>query len=241
MRIPLAALALALAATYAAPARAAPDDEAAIDARLVFLETVLAREEGKMHTWRETWISAFSGLTLLQLGLGAATTDPAVRGTAIVGGTKSLLAAASILAVPATAIKASSTLAPLGGRTPRERRARLLAAEQLLEASAGEARFRRSWIPLVAGALLNLGGATVMWVGYHRPGAGWFGLGSGLVVGQLFYQTQPTGAITAWAAYTRALAQGKAPPSAASVAAKEPSIHWSIAPSAGGVVVQGTF
>jgi hypothetical protein len=240
MRIFFAGLVLALVATHAAPARAAPDDEAAIDARLAFLEAVLAREEGKMHTWRESWISAFSALSLVQLGLGSATTDPAVRGTAFVGGTKSLLAVASILAVPTTAIKASSTLQGLAARTPKERRARLRAAEQILEASAGEARFRRSWIPLVAGAFLNLGGAAVMWVGYHRPGAGWFGLGSGVVVGQLFYQTQPTGAITAWAAYTRALEQGKAPP-LASLVVKEPSIRWSIAPSAGGLVVQGTF
>ena len=41
---------------------------------------------------------------------------------------------------------------------------------------------------------------------------GWFGLGSGLAVGQLFYQTQPTGAITAWSAYTRSRDLGKAPP-----------------------------
>ncbi|MEP7123393.1 MAG: hypothetical protein ABJE95_20875 [Byssovorax sp.] len=239
MRIPVAGLVLALAATHAAPAHAAPDD-AAIDARLAFVEAVLAREEGKLRTWRESWISTFSALALLQLGLGGATTDPAVRGTALIGGTKTVLAVASILAVPSTAIKASSTLRALGARTPRERRARLAAAERLLEASASEARFRRSWIPLVAGAFLNLGGATVMWAGYHRPGAGWFGLGSGVVVGQLFYQTQPTGAISAWAAYTRALQQGKPLPSV-SLVVKEPAIRWSLAPSAGGLVVQGTF
>lgn len=241
MRIPIIGLSLALAATHAAPALAAPQDEAAIDARLAFLEAILAREESKMHTWRESWVSAFSAVTLLQLGLGSATADPAVRGTAFVGGTKSLLAAASILVIPSTAIKASSTLQRLGARTPQERRARLHAAEQLLEASAREARFRRSWLPLVAGAFLNLGGATVMWVGYHRPGAGWFGLGSGVVVGQLFYQTQPHGAIAAWDAYTRAVEQGRLPPTMASLAAREPSIHWSIAPSAEGVVVQGSF
>jgi hypothetical protein len=240
MRIPLAGLVLALLATGAAPALAAPVDEATIDARLVFLETVLAREEGKMHTWRESWISAFSAISLLQLGLGAASTDPAVRGASFVGGTKSLLATASILAIPSTAIKASTTLQGLGARTPRERRARLRAAEQLLELSATEARFRRSWVPLVAGVFLNLGGATVMWAGYNRPFAGWFGLGSGVVVGQLFYQTQPTGAIAAWAAYTRALQQGTAPPSV-SLVVKEPAIRWSLAPSAGGLVVQGTF
>lgn len=241
MRIRVAALLLMLLATHAAPALAAAPDDAAVVARLAYLESVLAREEGKIHTWRDGWVSAFSAVALLQLGIGGASTDTGVRGAAFVGGTKSLLAAASILVVPATAAKASSTLRTLGARTPEERRARLRAAESLLEKSAAEARFRRSWIPLVAGAFLNLGGATVMWAGYHRAGSGWFGLGSGLVVGQLFYQTQPTGAIAAWADYTRAVDQGKAPPSAASLAAKEPSIRWSLAPSAGGLVVQGTF
>jgi hypothetical protein len=241
MRIPVAGLVLLLAAIPTSSALAASPEDAEIDARLTYLEVVLAREEGKVHTWRESWVSAFSALALLQLGVGSATTDPGVRGSALVGGAKSLLAATSILVVPATAEKASSTLRKLGTSTPDERRARLRAAEQLLEASAGEARFRRSWIPLVAGALLNLGGATVMWAGYHRGGAGWFGLGSGLVVGQLFYQTQPTGAIAAWSAYTNALARGKAPPSAASLGAKEPSIRWSVAPSVAGLLVQGTF
>ena len=77
--------------------------------------------------------------------------------------------------------------------------------------------------------------------GYHRAASGWFSLGSGVVVGQLFYQTQPTGSIAAWAAYSTAVGQGKAPPSVASLAAKEPSIRWSLAPGAGGLVVQGLF
>ncbi len=241
MRNLVAGLSLVLVVTHAGAALAIPPEEAAIDARLAYLEAVLAREESKVRTWRESWVSAFSALALLQVGIGSATTDSGVRGAALVGGTKSLLAAASILVVPSTAVKASSTLQNLGARTPEERRARLRAAEQLLEASAREARFRRSWIPLVAGAFLNLGGATVMWAGYHRSGAGWFGLGSGIVVGQLFYQTQPTGAIAAWAAYTGALEQGKAPPSVASLVAREPRVRWSVAPSAGGLVVQGTF
>lgn len=242
MRISAFGLALVLVATAAASAHAAPpSDDTAVEARLAYLEVVLTREESKVRTWRDSWVSAFSALSLLQLGVGAASTETGVRAAAVVGGVKAGLAAASILVVPATAEKASSTLSKLGGRSPAERRARLHAAEQLLETSAQEARFRGSWISLVAGAFLNLGGAAVLWAGYKRPGEGWFGLGSGLVVGQLFYQTQPTGSIAAWAAYSRAVGQGKAPPSVASLAAKEPSIRWSVTPGAGGLVVQGMF
>ena len=247
MKLPVAGLALSLATLLAAPAlaveprAASVPDDIVVSARLAYVERALQLEEAPARTWRDSWLSAFSALSLLQLGIGSATTDTAVRGTAIVGGAKSLLAAASILVVPSTAVTASSTLHGLSARTPLERRAKLQLAESLLHRVAGEERFRRSWIPLVAGALLNLGGAGVLWAGYHRAGSGWFGLGSGLVVGQLYYQTQPTGAITAWAAYSRARDQGAAPPTAASLSARAPGIRWSIAPSAGGVAVQGSF
>lgn len=241
MKISAAGLALVLVAIHAAPAFATPPGDDAVEARLTYLELVLDREQSKLHTWHDGWLSAFSALALVQVGLGAATTDPGVQGASIVGGVKSALAATSILISPATGLTATMTLAPFGGRSPADRRARLHAAEELLEKSASEARFRRSWLPLVAGAFLNIGAAAVMWGGYHRAGSGWFGLGSGLVVGQLFYQTQPTGAIAAWAAYSTAVGQGKAPPSLASLAAKEPSIRWSVTPGAGGLVVQALF
>jgi hypothetical protein len=230
-----------LVASHAAPAAATPEDDAAVSARLAFVEGALAREEARVRTWREVWLGTFSALSLLQVGIGAATTDTDVRGASLVGGAKSLLAAGSILVVPSPILTATSSLRELGARTPEERRAKLRIAESILEKSAAEQRFRRSWLSLVAGALLNLGGAAVMWVGYKSPGSGWFGLGSGLVVGQLFYQTQPTGAISAWSAYTRSRDQGTALPSAASLVPKAPAIRWSLAPSAGGLVVQGTF
>jgi hypothetical protein len=241
VRISAAGLALVLITIHVAPALAAPPDDAAVEARLAYVELALNRDEASIHAWRDTWISAFSALALVQVGVGAASTDTGVQGAALVGGVKSALAATSILISPASALKVTDTLSPFGGRTPRDRRERLHAAEKLLEASAAEARFRRSWIPLVAGVFLNLGGASVMWLGYKRPGSGWFGLGSGLVVGQVFYQTQPTGSIAAWAAYSTAVGQGKAPPSVASLVPKEPSIRWSVAPGAGGLVVQGLF
>jgi hypothetical protein len=241
MRPCAAGLALLLLATRPALASAeAPLDDAVVSARLAFVESVLAREEASMLTWRDGWLGAFSGLALLQVALGAGTNDTAVRGTAIVGGTKSLLAAASILVIPSTAVTVTSALLGSSARTPSARRARLTLAESLLARIAREERFRRSWMPLVAGAFLNLGGATVMWAGYHRAFSGWFGLGSGLVVGQLYYQTQPTGAITAWAAYTKARAEGAALPTAV-LAPKEPAIRWSLAPGAGGLVLRGAF
>ena len=241
MRPQAAGLALLLLAAHPAPASAEePLDDAAVSARLAFVERVLAREESSTLTWRDGWLGAFSGLALLQVALGAGTTDTAVRGTAIVGGTKSLLAAASILVIPSTAVTVSSTLLGASASTPSARRARLTLAESLLSRIAREERFRRSWMPLVAGAFLNLGGATVMWAGYHRAFSGWFGLGSGLVVGQLYYQTQPTGAITAWAAYTKARAEGAAPPFAV-LAPRQPGIRWSLAPGAGGLVLRGSF
>ena len=241
MKISAAGLALVLATAHVAPALAAPPDDAAVEARLAYLEVALARDERQIRAWHDTWVSAFSALAVLQIGVGAASTDTGVRGAALVGGVKATLAATSILVSPTTALKNSATLSGFAGHTPADRRARLHAAEQLLEASSAEARFKRSWIPLVAGAFLNLGGAAVMWLGYKRPGPGWFGLGSGLVVGQLFYQTQPTSSIAAWAAYSTAVGQGKAPPSAASLTRKEASIRWAVAPGPGGLVVQGLF
>jgi len=132
------------------------------------------------------------------------------------------------MVLPFTARSAATRLRALGEDTPAARRAKLLEAESLLAASAREERFSRSWVPLGLGLALNLSSTFILWAGFHRPGAGWFGLGAGTAVSQLQFWTQPTGALTAWDAYTRGA--WRSPPRA-------PVVRWSVS----GLSVQGSF
>jgi hypothetical protein len=57
---------------------------------------------------------------------------------------------------------------------------------------------------------------------------------SGLVIAQIYFHTQPTGAIRAYDAYRHARGGGRLgdPP---------PVLRWSIRPAAGGMAVEATF
>lgn len=213
-------------------ARAEDPGGAEIAARLAYVVAALEREEAPARTWSDGWTFAFAGLAVTQGALALTTTDPGVRAATIAGCIKSGIGFAARVALPVTARGAATSLRAMRADLPGARRAKLRAAESLLSQSAQEERFGHSWVPLGLGLALNVSSTFILWAGYHRAGAGWFGLGAATAVSQLQFWTQPTGAITAWEAYTRGA--WRAPPRPAAV-------RWSLTPAGKGLAVQGTF
>lgn len=218
----------------AEPARSTATSDAEVTLRLAYLERVLERDEPRLRLWRDSWVSIFAGLALAQGGLALGATDGGVRAVSIAGGIKSALAFAGVLAAPATGRTAATRLRAEPASTPAERRAKLRLAESLLRASAGDERLRRSWIPLAAGAVLNASGACVIWA-LHRPVEGWLGLGSGVVVGQIQYWSQPTGAVASWEAYAAGRFREPVPRAAPA------ALRVSVIPGPGGLAIAGSF
>jgi hypothetical protein len=194
-------------ATLASAARADPPvpDDAAVSARLAWIEGVLEREEASMRLWRGSWLAIYGGVVIADVALTTNATSAQDRVGPAVDGAKAAVGFAFTLLSPATAVKATALLGEQPGDTPAARLARLRRAEGLLSTIAGEERDGRGWFPLLGGAALNVGGAWLTWAAYRGSGfAGWFGLLSGFAVGTVQVFTQPIGAIRAQAAYRRA-------------------------------------
>jgi hypothetical protein len=223
----LAAAVLLLTGVTPRAARAGEPDETS--ARLAYVIGALEREEPSARLWSDGWTFGFAGLVATQATLALAASDASVRAATVSGAIKSGIGFTARLVLPFTARSAATRMRALPEDTLAARRAKLLAAEALLARSAGEERFSRSWVPLGLGLALNLSSTFILWAGFHRPGAGWFGLGAGTAVSQLQFWTQPTGAITAWDAYTRGA--WRLPPP------RPPAVRWSVS----GLSVLGSF
>jgi hypothetical protein len=236
MRWRATAIAIPLLLGAAADARAEPTD-ADVSARIAWIERVLEREQAHARLWRDGWITAFTGVTLAQLGILGMVDDGPARLLAGIGAAKSTIAFSFLLVSPMAARSGAATLRAAPDRTPAERRAKLRLAESLLGTIAKEERFNRSWFPLAGGALVNTAGAWIFWAKYRRPVDGWVGVGVGVGVSQLQYHTQPTLAIRAWDAYVRAGPEGPGP----RAVAPAPAPGVAIVPAPGGLAIEGSF
>lgn len=234
-RPPISIAAAAALASLAIPriARAGDPADAEVTARLIFLERALEREEPAVRTWSHGWTAGYGGLVIAQAAMAMNAPDASARAASILGSAKSAVGLAARIVLPLTATSAATRLRAIPSDTPAARRAKLGAAERLLAQSAADERFGRSWVPLIIGAALNLSGAFILFRPYRATASGWFGLLSGTAVSQLQFWTQPTGAITAWSAYTRGAWRSPEP--------RRPSVSWSLLPAANGFLAGCTF
>jgi hypothetical protein len=225
----------------ALPARAQPaqqprepdDDDLAL--RLDWMARVLDREAAATKLWRESWLTFFGAAVLFESHLAATATSPEARVHAGVTMGEASLAFGFIVVSPASAEATARTFHASTGESRAERLARLHRAEAMLAELAAEERTRRGWFGLSGAALVTSAGAVIDWSA-NRSGAGlgWLGLTTGLLVSQIQFHTQPTGAIRAWDAYRRAGAGARLGP-------PPPVLRWSIGPTAGGVGMRGAF
>ncbi len=236
-RAALAVCASFALAIVAGPARAEPPpSDAAVSARLAWIEGVLERDEAPSRLWRSSWLGIYSGVTLVEGALLAVASTPADRINAAINAGKAGVAFTFVLVSPSTGTTAGTLLRAAPAGTPAERVVKLRRAEALLRAAAKEERDGRGWFPLIGGALLNVGGAWLSWATTHgSSGAGWFGLVSGLAAGDVQVLTVPTGAMRAWDTYARAGDGGRLG------RAPSPSVGWSVAPGVGGAAIRGWF
>lgn len=167
------------------------------DARLARLEQSLREEQEATLRWSRAWVLTFAALTLGQAGAGLWWPDEGLRIDARVGAVKSGLGLLAAWAVPFVPHGAADELDALPSATPAQRQRKLAVAERLLRRAADDERLRSGWLPRLASAAVNLGGAYYLWLAHDRHVSGWLSLPSGLLVGELQIQTQPTGALRA--------------------------------------------
>jgi hypothetical protein len=231
--------AIPILAAIAGPAQAqtprVEPDDTELTERLDWITRVLDREAAGTTLWRESWISFFGAAILFESHLAATATSPAPRVGAAVNMGQATLAFGFTLLSPANAEAFALRLRSDGGETRAERLARLHRAEALLADLATEERDRRGWFGLIGGAVVAAGGGAVNFAATRgSSGVGWLGVATSLLVAQIQFHTQPTGAIRAWEAYRRAGAGAHlGPPPAV--------LRWSIGPTAGGVGLRGAF
>jgi hypothetical protein len=214
-------LAAAAGPAQAQTPRLEPDD-AELTQRLDWLARVLDREAAATKLWRESWITFYGAAILFESHLAATATSPAPRVGAAVNMGEATLAFGFTLLSPAHAEAFALRLRADGGETRAQRLARLHRAEALLADLAVEERDRRGWFGLIGGAAVAAGGGAVNWAATRgSSGLGWLGVATSMVVAQIQFHTQPTGAIRAWEAYRRAGAGARlGPPPAV--------LRWSI-------------
>jgi hypothetical protein len=212
-------------------ARRAPEP-AAIDARYDEIHAALRRGRPAAKTWWHTWTWSYAALTAGQTVAAVAVNERGLRADFAVGAAQSAIGLVGMLvATPTTPIGAVSSLDAMDASTPKAREARLRRAERLLEKSADEEQQARAWYTQVAGGIVNLSGAFVLWLGYDRFATGWASLAGGVALTELQILTTPTAAIEDWNSYrTRG-----------SIRPREPGRSLSVAPAPGGAVLSGTF
>jgi hypothetical protein len=229
-----AALAVTLALSWPCSARAdePPLDDAQVARRLAFLQARLDAGEGGAKLWFWGWSAAFLGLTAGHGAVGLLTTDRDLRIDATIGAISSGLGLLSTVALPPEAAFAPPGLRSMATSTPDERRQALGAAEKALRKAAFEARLGKSWIPHVAGAVVNLAGGAIRWFGYDHRTTAVLGIVGGAVVSEAKIWTQPDTSVVSLEEYERVFPAGS--PAA-------PAATLTVVPLPGGLALTGTF
>lgn len=200
---------------WARPARAeeAERREADVEQRLAWLERVLDREATATRVWKGGWVGIFGGAAALEAVLAGVSSQPNVRVDSAVNAGKAVIAFAFTLILPAHAGPVADRARAMPRATLSDGEAKLRYAEAQLALIAEEERERRGFLPLVGGALLNAAGAAASFAGHKgNGGLGWIGASTGLLIAQIQFHTQPTGAIRAWERYRRGEPLGEPPP-----------------------------
>lgn len=164
--------------------------------RVQYIQTLLNQGQHGANTWWNGWLIGYSAATVGQGAVSLLSNDKSTRQDMALGAATTLLGAVSQLILPMTPGKAPDILSEFPENTPEERLAKLMQAENLLQASAEREVTGRSWQSQAVCGVVNLGSGLVTWLGFKRTvwsGIGNFALNTAITEAQIF--TQPTRAI----------------------------------------------
>ena len=160
----IAAMAVVLTVARVAAAQpAAPLGDDEIERRLRFVESRLAAEQSQARWYEAGWSMVYvGGIGYGGYQLGNAG-DKAAMAEGIVGISKSLIGAGTLVLQP---LKAGHSIRDLDEGAPSccNPAQRLALAESLLRRNAKESDLRYAWQPHVIGLALNLIGGGIIWI-----------------------------------------------------------------------------
>ena len=147
--------------------------DAAQAAKLAELESLLAEDEDMSRRWWRGWTLVQTGLILTQLGVGYFLMDDpddaGLRASAYLNAGASGVGLLSLLVLRPPALKARKRVLSLPAGTPKERAAKLRAAEELVEESGKGQKFGTGWAPYTGGAIVGAAVALPLWLKFERP------------------------------------------------------------------------
>ncbi len=169
------------------------------------------------------------------------TPDAGTRIDMAVGAAASTLGVIPLGVLPFPARTAPRDLARVPAGSPDERRRKLAFAEQLLEATAKDAKLRRSWVNHATSISVAVGVGLVLGVGYGRPRSGLLSALGGIALSEVQIWTMPTAAISDFAAYQKLDIEPDTSLPAASSKASFSPMGFSLGPHPGGFSISGWF
>ncbi len=194
------------------------------DARIAFVGERLDADAHGARVWMWGWGLGYTGLALGQAGLALTRDDEGERVELYVGAAKSVLGLVPVLLVRSPALHDAGTLKVRAAGGGSDRCAVAAEAGEMLERSAADEAFARSFLAHTANVLVNGGGMLIVGLGYDRWVTGALGAAVGIAIGEVNIFTRPTAALRGRADY---------------------AARWTVAPvvtgDATGILLIGTF
>jgi hypothetical protein len=160
------------------------------------IQRELDHEASRERLWWNSWMAAYSGLTVGQGVAAGLSGDHDTRADLGVGAATSFIGALGVLISPLPEIDAAAeTLRAMPSDGEDARRARDEAAVRLREQAANVESEVRSWVPHVLNLAVAGGSSLVLWKGFDQGTAAAWNFGVGLAVGELQIWTKPSGLI----------------------------------------------
>lgn len=210
--LPIASLLLvftqACATTQAAHAWPAPRDACAqiaeltddeVSERLLFIDQELHSARGPTRAWFTTWIVLLGGATVLQTTGAFLLPKKDLRIDAAIGATGTAVAMLPLTLLPRRALTAADQFDT--DRGAPNARARLCAAEKLLEGAAEDAAGGASWLAHVTGDAAAIAFGLVQWLAFKHPLPGAMTAVGGSAGNEILVLSQPTRVVNAWQIY----------------------------------------
>jgi hypothetical protein len=187
----LAAMLAILTLAHAAVAQPIGPSDDDVERRLHFLESKLAVEQSQARWYEASWSMVYvGGVGYGAYQVGTAADDKAAMAEGIVGISKSLIGAGTLVLNP---LKAGHSLRDLEECKCGDAAQRLALAESLLRRNAKESDLRYAWQPHVISLALNLLGGAIIWIAGDVKRAGQ-STAIAVAVGEVQLWTLPWGA-----------------------------------------------